>query len=123
MAMSVDAQQITHRFNRVSMSEALKYLQGQTDRYRIVFIFNELEDFSVTADVRGKSVPDAIRQLIGFYPIAMTTKEGGREIYVECTHKTEYRLIGRLLNEKSQPLEYANVTLLHPSDSSYITAV
>ena len=65
MAMSVDAQQITHRFNRVSMSEALKYLQGQTDRYRIVFIFNELEDFSVTADVRGKSVPDAIRQLIG----------------------------------------------------------
>ncbi len=48
MAMSVDAQQITHRFNRVSMSEALKYLQGQTDRYRIVFIFNELEDFSVS---------------------------------------------------------------------------
>ena len=30
--MSVDAQQITHRFNRVSMSEALKYLQGHTDR-------------------------------------------------------------------------------------------
>ena len=122
-AMSVQARRVTHRFDNVSMSDALRYLQDQTDEYQIVFIFNELEDFSVTANVKNQTVPEAIRQLIGFYPIAMTTKEGGREIYVECTHKTEYRLIGRLLNEKSQPLEYANVTLLHPSDSSYITAV
>lgn len=120
MAMSVDAQQITHRFNRVSMSEALKYLQGQTDRYRIVFIFNELEDFSVTADVRGKSVPDAIRQLIGFYPIAMTVNDK-HEIYVECTHKTDRRLIGRLVDEKGGPLEYANIIVMDPRDSTLLT--
>ena len=120
MAMSVDAQQITHRFNRVSMSEALKYLQGQTDRYRIVFIFNELEDFSVTADVRGKSVPAAIRQLIGFYPIAMTVNDK-HEIYVECTHKTDRRLIGRLIDEKGQPLEYANIIVMDPRDSTLLT--
>ncbi len=119
-AMSVDAQQITHRFNRVSMSEALKYLQGHTDRYRIVFIFNELEDFSVTADVRGKSVPEAIRQLIGFYPIAMTVNDK-HEIYVECTHKTDRRLIGRLVDEKGQPLEYANIIAMDPRDSTLLT--
>ena len=120
VALGVDAQQITHRFNRVSMSEALKYLQGQTDRYRIVFIFNELEDFSVTADVRGKSVPDAIRQLIGFYPIAMTVNDK-REIYVECTHKTDRRLIGRLVDEKGGPLEYANIIVMDPRDSTLLT--
>ena len=119
-AMHVDAQQITHRFNRVSMSEALKYLQGQTYRYRIVFIFNELEDFSVTADVRGKSVPEAIRQLIGFYPIAMTVNDK-HEIYVECTHKTDRRLIGRLVDEKGQPLEYANIIAMDPRDSTLLT--
>lgn len=120
MALGVDAQQITHRFNRVSMSEALKYLQGQTDRYRIVFIFNELEDFSVTADVRGKSIPDAIRQLIGFYPIAMTVNDK-HEIYVECTHKTDRRLIGRLVDEKGGPLEYANIIVMDPRDSTLLT--
>ena len=120
MALGVDAQQITHRFNRVSMSEALRYLQGQTDRYRIVFIFNELEDFSVTADVRGKSVPEAIRQLIGFYPIAMTVNDK-HEIYVECTHKTDRRLIGRLIDEKGQPLEYANIIVMDPRDSTLLT--
>ena len=118
--MHVDAQQITHRFNRVSMSEALKYLQGQSNRYRIVFIFNELEDFSVTADVRGKSVPEAIRQLIGFYPIAMTVNDK-HEIYVECTHKTDRRLIGRLVDEKGQPLEYANIIAMDPRDSTLLT--
>ncbi len=120
VALGVDAQQITHRFNRVSMNEALKYLQGQTDRYRIVFIFNELEDFSVTADVRGKSIPDAIRQLIGFYPIAMTVNDK-HEIYVECTHKTDRRLIGRLIDEKGQPLEYANIIVMDPRDSTQLT--
>ena len=97
--MSANAQQITHRFNDVSMSDALKYLQGQTDRYRIVFIFNELEDFRVTTSIRNKSIPDAIRQLIGFYPISMTVNDK-HEIYVECTHKTDRRLIGRLIDEK-----------------------
>ena len=120
VALGVDAQQITHRFNRVSMSDALKYLQGQTDRYRIVFIFNELEDFSVTADVRGKSVPEAIRQLIGFYPIAMTVNDK-HEIYVECTHKTDRRLIGRLIDEKGGPLEYANIIVMDPRDSTLLT--
>ena len=107
VVLGVDAQQITHRFNRVSMSEALKYLQGQTDRYRIVFIFNELEDFSV-------------RQLIGFYPIAMTVNDK-HEIYVECTHKTDRRLIGRLIDEKGHPLEYANIIVMDPRDSTLLT--
>ena len=120
MALSLSAQHITHRFNRVSMSEALKYVQSQTNQYRIVFIYNELEDFSVTTDVRGKSAPEAIRQLIGFYPIVMTVNDRN-EIYVECTHKTDRRLIGRLVNEKGEPLEYANIIVMNPLDSTIIT--
>ena len=120
VALTIGAQHITHRFNLVSMSEALKYVQSQTDQYRIIFIYNELEDFSVTADVRGKSVPEAIRQLIGFYPIAMTVNDRN-EIYVECTHKTDRRLIGRLVNEKGDPLEYANIIVMNPQDSTIIT--
>ena len=120
MAFTLSAQHITHRFNRVSMSEALKYVQRQTDKYRIIFIYNELEDFSVTAEVKGKTVPEAIRQLIGFYPIAMTVNDR-HEIYVECTHKTDRRLIGRLVNEKGEPLEYANIIVMNPRDSSLIT--
>ena len=113
------AQRITHNVNNVSMSDALKYVQQQTSKHKIIFIYNELEDFKVTTSVRSKSVPEAIKQLIGFYPIRMT--QNGDEIYVECTHKSDRHLTGKIIDENGLPLEFADVRLLNPSDSSYIT--
>ena len=120
LLLTAVAQSITHTFSDVSMSDALKYLQQRTSRYKIVFIYDDLEDYKVTTTVKNKSVPDAIRQMIGFYPIKMTRKEN-REIYVEAILKTERRLIGRLIDEKGGPLEYANIIVMDPRDSTLLT--
>lgn len=119
LLLTAVAQSITHTFSDVSMSDALKYLQQHTSRYKIVFIYDDLEDYKVTTTVKNKSVPDAIRQMIGFYPIKMTRKEN-REIYVEAILKTEHRLKGMVVDENNLPLPYANVTLLNPADSSMV---
>ena len=95
------------------------YLQQHTSRYKIVFIYDDLEDYKVTTTVKNKSVPDAIRQMIGFYPIKMTRKEN-REIYVEAILKTERRLKGVVVDEHNLPMPYANVTLLNPADSTMV---
>ena len=71
LAETATAQRITRNFQNVSMSDALKYIQQQTGNHKIVFIYNELEDFTITTNVKNKPVPDAIRQIIGFYPIQM----------------------------------------------------
>ena len=117
---TITAQRITHNFNNASMSDALKYIQQQTSKHKIIFIYNELEDFKVTTSVKGKSVPDAIKQVIGFYPIRMTQSKDN-EIYVECTHKTDRHLTGRIVDENGLPLPYANISILNPSDSTYVT--
>ena len=117
--ITVSAQRINRDFHDVSLSEALKYIQEQTANYDITFIYNDLEDFRVTTHVQRKSVPDAILQLVGFYPVRVV-KRGEREIYVECTHKTERHLTGTIIDENRQPVPYANVYLLHPSDSTII---
>ena len=117
--ITVSAQRINRDFHNVSLSEALKYIQEQTTSYDITFIYDELEDFRVTTHVQRKSVPDAIIQLVGFYPVRVV-KSGEREIYVECTHKTERHLTGTIIDETGQPVAYANVYLLHPSDSTVI---
>ena len=117
--ITVSAQRINRDFYDVSLSEALKYIQEQTANYDITFIYDELEDFRVTTHVQRKSVLDAIIQLIGFYPVRVV-KRGEREIYVECTHKTERHLTGTIIDENRQPVPYANVYLLHPSDSTVI---
>lgn len=119
LLLTAVAQSITHTFGDVSMSDALKYLQQRTSRYRIVFIYDDLEDYKVTTTVKNKSVPDAIRQMIGFYPIRMTLGES-HEIYVEAIHKTEHRLKGLVVDENNLPMPYANVTLLNPADSAMV---
>ncbi len=113
------AQRITRNFQNVSMSDALKYIQQQTGNHKIVFIYNELEDFTITTNVKNKPVPDAIRQIIGFYPIQMILGENN-DIYVECIHKTEHHLKGMVVDENNLPLPYANVTLLNPADSTMV---
>ena len=83
------AQKITQEYNNVSLSEALRQLNEQTDDYTISFLYNELEEFRITTSIHRKSVPDAIRQMIGFYPIHMTVEN--KEIVVECAQKTTIR--------------------------------
>ena len=64
IATAAFGQRVSHNFNDVSMSEALKWLNEQGGEYSISFLYNDLEDFRVTTSVKNKSVPDAIQQLI-----------------------------------------------------------
>ena len=103
----------------MSLSEALRQLNEQTEDYTISFLYNELEDFRITTSVHRKTVPDAIRQMIGFYPIRMTVED--REIIVECPQKTALRYKGTIIDEQGQPVAYANIALLSSQDSTLIT--
>ena len=117
--INVQAQKITRSYDNVSMSEALRDLNEQSRDYYISFLYNDLEDFRVTTSIKHKTVTEAIMQIIGFYPVRVV-KRGENEIFVECTHKTEHHLTGTIIDENRQPVPYANVYLLHPSDSTVI---
>ena len=113
------AQRITRHYDNVSMSKALMELNDLQRDYTINFIYDELEDFKVTTDIKHEKLTDAILQIVGFYPIRVV-KSGEHEIFVECTHKTDRHLTGTIIDENGQPVPYANVYLLHPSDSTVI---
>lgn len=112
------AQRITRQYNNVSFSEALKDLNARQHKYTINFVYDELEDFKVTKSIRNQSVPDAIMQLIGFYPIRMTQVENN--IMVECTQKSTFRYKGRIVDERGNAAEYATIALLSPIDSTIV---
>ena len=113
---------ISCKYNNVSLSDALRQLSEQQTGYTIYFLYNELEDFRITTTVKNKHLPEAIQQMIGFYPIRITTStgDGGRKIFVECIQKAETRYKGTIIDETGQPVAYANVYLFHPSDSTLI---
>ena len=115
------AQRVTQSFHNAPLSDALLQLSRQSTDYTIFFLYNELEDFRVTTTVKNKLMPDAIQQMIGFYPIRMNVDETDREnkkIFVECIFKTDRHLTGTVLDEQGLPLPYANVAVLHPADST-----
>jgi hypothetical protein len=118
---AAQAQRITQTYNDVSLSEALLQLSREQTDYTISFIYNELEDFRITATIKNKKLPDAIQQMIGFYPVRMTEKPDDKEIFVECTHKTDRHLTGTIIDENDQPVAYANVALLNPADSTLLS--
>ena len=112
------AQRITRQYNNVSFSEALKDLNAHQHKYTINFVYDDLEDFKVTKSIRNSNVPNAIMQLIGFYPIRMTQVENN--IMVECTQKSTFRYKGRIVDERGNAAEYATIALLSPIDSTIV---
>ena len=124
--MAATAQRITREYNNVSLSEALRQLNEQSEEYTISFLYNELEDFRITTSVHHKTIPEAIRQMIGFYPIRMTIEPGianpsQQEIIVECPQKSAPRYKGTIIDTDGQSVAYANIALLSPHDSTLIT--
>lgn len=119
LCASIYGQKITHTYDNVTMSEALRDLNEQSRDYTISFMYNELEDFRVTTNIKHQSVPDALRQIIGFYPIRVS-ELGKGALFVECIQKSSTRYKGNIIDEKGQPIAYANVYLLSPSDSTVI---
>ena len=108
LTVSTRAQKhISREYNNVSISDALNGLAEQQTDYAIMFLYNELEDFRITTTIRRKTLPEAIQQMIGFYPIRMTVDTSdpeGMKIFVECTHKTDRHLTGTIIDEQGQPV-------------------
>ena len=117
IAMSGKAQRLTHDFQGASLSEALIWIDNAQDSYKLNFIFDELEDFTVTTSLKNVSVRDAVRQVCGFYPMHLTFDE--QDIYIECFQKETQKVIGRVIDEQGRPIEYANISLLRTTPKQY----
>jgi hypothetical protein len=112
------AQKITRNYKNQSLSRVLEDLNAATNRHEISFVYNDLENFTVTCKLEHLNLGDALIKVVGFYPVRIV--RDGEKYFVECTHKTERHLKGRMIDEQQQPLAYANISLLNPADSSLI---
>ena len=112
------AQRISRSYQNLPLSAVLKDLNAASSRYEVSFIYNELEDFRVTTTLHRATLPDAVRQVVGFYPMRVTETES--MMIVECIHKTDRHLTGTIIDEQGQPVAYANVSVLNPADSTLL---
>ena len=109
--VSMQAQKITRHYQNESLSKVLEDLNTAYGDQTIYFIYDELEDFTVTSRFSNLSIREALREVIGFYPIKVTYDDD--RIFVECTQKEDTKVIGRVVDEEGKPIEFANISLLN----------
>lgn len=101
------------------MADVLIDLSKATSNYRINFLYNELEDYTITKQINNKTIPEAVNEVVGFYPMRITTNDS--LITVECVDKAKQKLSGHLVDAKGESVVYANIQVLNPADSSFVT--
>lgn len=111
-------QKITRSYQGESLSRVLEDLNAATARYEIAFVYNDLEDFTVTCDFKRLSLDEALMKVVGLWPVRIVRDHD--KYFVECTHKAGHRLTGRIIDEQGRPVAYASVALLSPADSSLV---
>ena len=108
-AISAQAQKISRDYQNASLSKVLEDLNAATSDKTIYFIYDELEDFTVTSHFTNLPINEAIREVIGFYPMKVTYDNN--KIFIECTQKEDTKVIGHIVDESGQPIEFANISL------------
>ncbi len=116
-ALCLQAQTITRDYRDLSLSKVLEDLNAASSDHTIFFIYDELEDFTVTTSFSDLPLKEAIREVIGFYPMKVTTDDN--RIFIECTQKEATKVIGRVVDTSGSPVEFANIALLR-ADSTFI---
>ena len=102
----MQGQTVSHDFEDVSLSEALLALDNDCDTITVNFVYDDLEDFRVTTQVRESTIQQAVSQVCGYYPMRITILN--TDIFVECTQRDSVRFIGQVLDAKHVPVRFAN---------------
>ena len=109
LTLCAQAQRITRQYQNESLSKVLEDLNTATSDKTIYFIYDELEDFTVTSQFKDLPIDEAVREVIGFYPMKVTYDHNN--IFIECTQKEDTKVIGRIVDESGKPIEFANISL------------
>ncbi len=114
LSLCAQAQRISRQYQNESLSKVLEDLNAVTSDYTIYFIYDELEDFTITSSFSNLPIKEAIREVIGFYPMKVTYDDD--RIFIECTQKEDAKVIGRVVDESGNPIEFANISLHGAAD-------
>ena len=101
---------------------ALKQIEQLGDK-NIIFSYNEVEDYRVTASIKEQTEFEAIQLVLRNIPFTCKERESYFVVQKEQLNRKLIEIKGKVFDEKKEPLPYANVLLINQQDSSFIEGV
>lgn len=108
-ALAQTDKKITLDLQDEALPSALKKLE-QASGYRILFTYDDVQDYKVTASIKNETITRAIEQLIKGKPLNYSLKGNGY-VVVSSTAKQVNSLKGQVKDTQNQPIEGATVLL------------
>ncbi len=118
-ASGLHAEKFSYRFSDTPLSQALTRISEEHPEASINFIYNEIESYRTSAHISTDDALTAVREAVGFNPVAVTELNGA--IYAEALQHGRYDYHGRVTNSAGDPLEGATVMFLAGKDSVMVT--
>lgn len=106
-------------FRNVPLPEALQRVAGVDKANSVNFIYNDIENYRVTANVSTSDFRQAVRQVCARKPLSVIFK--GRKAYIEAKQKGVCLISGSIAGPQKEGIPFATVMVLEPNDSSVIT--
>lgn len=108
-----------YKFHNTPLSSALSLIGEEHPEINLVFIYNELENYSTNASINTDDPHEAIRLAVGLNPVTMLNRKN--TFFLEALQHGRYMYRGRTAGTDNQPVIAATVMLLNPNDSTAIT--
>src|SRR3712207_7568641 len=96
------AQHLSRNYHRTPLAQVLTDIDNADSHYIINFIYDELEDFTVTTAFQNRTIPNAVREVVGFYPMLITMQDSLRSEEHTSELQSRQYLVCRLLLEKKK---------------------
>lgn len=117
--VTAEAYEYEYSFRSTPISQALVRISQDHPALKLSFIYDELEDYRVSAEIATDDPISAIRRLVSYNPISVIAI--GDNIYVEAMQRGKYKFSGRIVDEDGETVPYATVMFLVPKDSVVVT--
>ncbi len=119
VAIGLRAEIFTYSFSNTPLSKALAQMSEEHPDAHINFIYNEIEGYRTSARISTDDALTAVREAVGFNPVAVTALNGA--IYAEALQHGRYDYHGRVRNSAGEAIEGATVMFLAGKDSVMVT--
>lgn len=113
------ADEFNYTFRNLSLARALTQISTDHPELDLNFIYNELEDYTTSANVHTDNPYEALRQTVGLNPVSIARK--GQRFFIEAMQRGKYAYSGRAVGSDDEPVAGGTVMLLAPTDSTVIT--
>ncbi len=113
------ADKYLYNFRNTPISEAIVRISKEHPDINIFFIYNELDNYTTSAEIDTEDAYDALRSAIGINPVSVVQR--GDNYYVEALQHGDYTIHGCVVDGETEPIVAGVVYIVSTEDAKPVT--